>query len=280
VPRLAGTYSTVDLARLLGVPASRVRAWAKAVLEPPAGDARRARRFTFPDLVVLRAARDLAAAGVPARRIHAALAGLRERLPAGRSLASVRIAAEGQRVVVRGPGESWEPESGQVRLDFAVADLAAQAAPLAAGAAAAALARGAELSADDWFALALDLEATSPAEAVAAYARVLELAPAHADAHLNLGRLHHERGDLAGAERHYRAALAARAEDATAAFNLGVALQDAQRWSEAIGAYRQALELDAAYADAYYNLAAVYEHLGDKAQAIQQLKSYRALTRG
>ncbi len=246
----------------------------------PARDRRGWLRFAFPDLVVLRAARDLAAAGVPPRRVRAALAGLRDRLPAGRSLASVRVTAEGQQVVVRESGEAWEPESGQGRLDFAVAELAAQAAPLAERAAAQARAAAGELDAEDWFALALDLEVTAPGEAAAAYERALALAPDHPEAHLNLGRLRHERGDLAGAERHYRAALASRPDDATAAFNLGVALQDAERWPEAITAYRRTIELDDHYADAYYNLAAIHEHLGDKGEAIQQLKSYRALTRG
>ncbi len=276
----AGTYSTADLARLLDVPAARVRAWAAAILDRSEDEARGQRRFAFRDVVVLRAARDLAAAGVPARRLRAALAGLRDRLPAGRSLASVRIVAEGQRVVVREGGETWEPESGQGRFEFAVAELAARAAPLAERAAAAAHRAPSELGAEDWFALALDLETTTPEEAVHAYERVLALAPEHPDAHLNLGRLRHERGDLAGAERHYRAALASRPEDATAAFNLGVALQDAERWTEAIAAYRKTLEIDASYADAYYNLGAIFERLGDKAEAIQQLKSYRALTRG
>ncbi len=274
-----GSYSSADVARLLSIPPSRLRSWVAAGLIAGERDARGRLAFTFQDLVLLRAARDLAAGGVPLRRVRAALATLAVQLPAGRALAGVRIRAEGGQVVVASEGESWEPESGQRRLDFAVAELAAQAAPLARRAAAAREA-SAELDAEAWFALALDLEATSPAEAAAAYRHVLAAQPEHAEAHLNLGRLLHEKGDLAAAERHYRSALAARPDDATAAFDLGVALQDLGRWQEAIAAYRRTVEIDATYADAYYNLAAIYEKLGDKAQAIQELKSYRALVRG
>ena len=82
-------------------------------------------------------------------------------------------------------------------------------------------------TAEGWYERGCDLEEPAPAEARAAYRRALELAPEHPDAHVNLGRLLHEAGDPAAA--HYRSALAARAGDATAEFNLGVALEDLEQ---------------------------------------------------
>ena len=49
-----------------------------------------------------------------------------------------------------------------------------------------------------------------PERAESSYRQVLAQAPHHADAHINLGRILHERGDLPAAEEHYRRALAIR----------------------------------------------------------------------
>ena len=52
-----------------------------------------------------------------------------------------------------------------------------------------------------------------------------------------MGRLLHEAGDAAAAAAQYRSALASRPEDATAEFNLGVALDDLGQTDDAIAAY-------------------------------------------
>ena len=70
-----------------------------------------------------------------------------------------------------------------------------------------------------------------------------------------------------------------RPDDATAAFNLGVALEDLGRDAEAIEAYERAVALDPTHADAYFNLAGACERAGRAAAAIRYLKAYRALTR-
>ena len=172
---------------------------------------------------------------------------------------------------------SWEPESGQTVLDFSVAELAAQAAPFARRAAAEARRQEHTLGPHDWFALALDLEASDPGEARDAYRRVLELAPDHAAAHVNLGRLLHEQGDVRAAENQYRAARRLEPDDPTPFFNLGVALQDQDRLKEAADAYEKAISLASDYADAYFNLAFVMEKTGKRALAIRYLKAYKKL---
>jgi len=178
--------------------------------------------------------------------------------------------------VVRDGGTRWQPDSGQMVLDFEVSDLAARVAPLAAGAAEA-LRGGAPLSADEWFELALELEAVAPDEARKAYERTLELDPSHVDAHVNLGRLLHEEGRAGDAETEYRRALALNAAYATAAFNLGTALEDLGRPAEAMQAYRQALASDPGLADAHFNLSRLYEQAGDRLAALRHLRSYKQL---
>lgn len=275
-PPILPGYSTAEAARLVGLTPERVRSYVRSGFLAARRGPRGEYRFSFQDLVVLRAARDLVQQKVSPRRVRRALTRLRRRLPRGRSLAELRIAAEGGEVVVRSEGEAWNPESGQLVLDFQVAELARRAQPLApqvmerAG-------HPDELAADDWYALGLELEVTAAEEAVNAYRRCLELDAAHADAHLNLGRLLHEEGRLEEAERHYRTALVQRPRDATAAFNLGVALQDAGRLEEALAAYRRAVDADPGYADAFFNMSGIYEELGKRATAFQNLRMYKKL---
>ncbi|MEE8549720.1 MAG: tetratricopeptide repeat protein [Gemmatimonadota bacterium] len=84
---------------------------------------------------------------------------------------------------------------------------------------------------------------------------------------------------LEAAEAHYRCALAASPESATAAFNLGVVLQDLGRAERAIEAYLRALAADPDLADAHFNLSRLYEDTGDRAAALRHLRSYSQLTR-
>src|SRR5437588_12339633 len=273
-------YNSRDVARLLGLTVAQVRGFARDGFLTPGrrGGGGRGLQFSFQDLVILRTAKALVAARIPTRRIRRALKKLRLELPRGRSLAELRITAEGDRIMVSDGETAWNPESDQTHLDFAVSDLATRAAPMARRTAQAARAAEGDLDADDWYELGLELEAVEPAEARDAYRRALELDAHHADAHVNLGRLLHEEGLVQEAERHYRLALRENPEHATAAFNLGIALEDLDRPGDAVEAYRAALAVDPRLADAHYNVARLYEKGGKKAAALRHLSIYRRLT--
>lgn len=142
-------------------------------------------------------------------------------------------------------------------------------------------------SATSWYERGVAAEATDPAAAIAAYVRALAGLPAFADAHNNLGRLHHDAGVLALAESHYRLALCCDSSVALYWFNLGVVLEDQGRLGEALAAYDAAVARDAGFADAHFNLARLHEDLGrrrrDELQlqrAVRHLLQYRNLTRG
>jgi len=277
-------YGAREVAKMLGLSVSQVRAYVRAGFLEPTRGPRGQLLFSFQDLVLLRTAKGLLAARVSQRRIILALQKLREQLPEGRSLSGVRISAEGHHVVVRDGRDLWNPESGQALFDFELAELAREASTLPlrtpARPAPPALAATPE-TAESWFERGSDLEYDDvPEEAMAAYRRALELDASLPDAHLNLGRLLHERGETAEAESHYRQALAVRPDDATAAFNLGVALQDLGRLRDAARAYETALASEPGYADAHYNLAGIYEKLGEKESAFRHLSAYRRLMQG
>jgi tetratricopeptide (TPR) repeat protein len=273
-------YGVADVARIVGLSEAQVRSFTRAGFLPATRPARGEPQFTFQDLVLLRAAKGLMAARVPAGRIRRALRKLRQQLPRGRALSELRITAEGHDIVARDGGVAWSPESGQLVLDFSVGALAQRAEPFARRQAAAARLRADELDAEQWFDLGLELEVTSPEEARDAYRRALELDPVHLDTRVNLGRLLQEAGRHEEAAAHYRAILEGHPDHATAWFNLGVALEDLGRTRDAIKAYQEAIRVDRKMADAYYNLARLYVLAGKKAAALRYLGKYRVLTEG
>lgn len=141
-------------------------------------------------------------------------------------------------------------------------------------------------SAVAWYERGCELEGTDPVAAMLAYERALAGRPDLADAHNNLGRLLHDRGELSAAEAHYRLALCEARYIALYWFNLGVVLEDLGRTSEAIDAYERALAIDTLMADAHFNLARQIERVARQAddeimlrRAVRHLKQYREISR-
>jgi tetratricopeptide (TPR) repeat protein len=273
------SYTTRDVASLLQIPETRIRSYARAGFVQPARGERNEYRFSFQDLVLLRAAAELARQRVPARRISTALARLKAQLPHGRALSELCIHAAGEEIVVTERGEPpWNPGSGQFHIEFDVGQLATRVARLVPAATASAVTDRGERSARAWFELGLEVEAVAPAEARHAYREALRLEPELEEARINLGRLLHEQGEPRLAEAEYRRVLE-RCDHAIAAYNLGIVLEDLHRRSEAIQAYTRALAADPNLAEAHYNLARLYEKQGDGQAAIRHFNDYRALIR-
>ena len=57
-----------------------------------------------------------------------------------------------------------------------------------------------------------------------------------------------------------------------------MALEDLGRPIEALSSYERVITLDGDYADAYFNIAGIYERLGKRAEALRYLKTYKSLT--
>jgi len=247
----------------------------RSVLIDPGRGGRNEYRFSFADVILLRTTRDLMESGVPLRRVQRVLDSLRGQIPEDQPLSTLHIASDGESVVVRDEKTVWDPQTQQVHLDFSVRELAEKIAPIA----------GAivehtplsEMTADDWYDIALDLEGVAIDRAKEAYGRAITLHPGHVYAHLNLGRLLHEAGEIGAAEVHYRQALSANPESALAAFNLGVALEDLGRVGEAIEAYERALRFEPDTASAHYNLSRIYEKRGLTKDALHHLADYKRL---
>jgi tetratricopeptide (TPR) repeat protein len=272
-------FATAEAARIVGVPPRRLRQCVGAGLVSPARDGRGRLRFDFVDLVLLRTMRGLLEKRVAPRQIGRILGSLRRQI-GDRALTRLSVYADGSRVVAWDGASRWQPDSGQFLFNFDAGRIVRGARKVARLPAPPAPARRpTQLGADDWCDLAIELEDASPLEAKAAYHHALDLDPAHATARINLGRMLHAEGNLAGAEVQYREAARCEPENALAWYNLGVLLEDARRPSDALLCYERAVDLDASLADAHYNLALLYESAGRLRDAVRHLMIFRRLTR-
>jgi len=270
-------YSTREVAELLGLSTARIRSLMRSVT--PQRSTTGPASFTFQDLVLLRTAKGLIDANVPARRVTKALQALASQLPTDRPLSAVRVQIDGDRVIVRDSASTWEPESKQTVLDFSMRELGDKVAPLARESVQHALRTAS--SADDLFQAALESEEIgAAAEAESAYRNTIAADPAHVSAHINLGRLRHVGKALEEAEQLYRRAIELEPSHPTARFNLGVVLEDRGATGEAIEQYREAVRLDPRVADVHFNLARLYQQTGDQQAALRHFSRFRALTRG
>ena len=111
-------YGVREVERLLRMPRSTIRMLIEAGFVAPARGPRQAWRFSFQDLIVLRTARALTVAKVPAKRIMRSLKALRRRLPGSMPLSGLSIDAVGERVVVKEGAARWQADSGQYLLVF------------------------------------------------------------------------------------------------------------------------------------------------------------------
>jgi len=280
-------YDTKDLERLFGLPASAVRALARAGNIQPV---RRSGRlhYSFHDLVVLRTASALRAAKISSQRINKTLQELRSALPEGSALNKISLTALGNRIAIREGQTLRESESGQYALALEIVeekgrlhvisrqDAAPASLPTIRGDSGSDFSTGLSISrsADEHYARALAIEDSNPQAAQKAYELCLKADPDYLEARINLGRLLHLAGRLAEAERVYRVGAKS---DPFIAFNLAVVLEDLKREPDAILAYREALALDPQFADAHFNLARLYERAKDPKASLRHLLAYRRM---
>ena len=273
------TYSVRDIERVLRLSRSTIRGLIDVGFVTPTRGPRREYRFSFQDLIVLRAARALIQAKVSRRRIRRSLEDLRKHLPQTMPLSGLSICAVGDRVVVRDGISQFQVDSGQyvLGLDVTVEDGVLRVVEKEFGT------RDEDgpeppRNAEDWFDDGLDFEENGDIEqAIEAYKQTVALDGQNVAAWINWGRLLHDRRDQREAEAIYRRALELCGPDAVLMFNLGVLLEDLGRTLAALEAYQSAVGEDPALADGHYNLARLYESLGQPQHAIRHLGQYRRL---
>jgi tetratricopeptide (TPR) repeat protein len=267
------TFTTRQVARLARLTPSRVRRCVHAGFLAPTRGPRRRFEYTIRDLMTLRAARVMLDAKFSPRRVAQVLAGLQPHIE-GRELSSLTFSIEDGRVFVTDGSQRWHADSGQLLLRFErprggkrrVRALDEADSPD-------------ERAAQRAFDRALALEDRSPEAAKEAYRIVLDHDPDVGPAHINLGRLEHESGNFAAAERHYLAALALAPDEPTTLFNLALLAEDQGQTRLAIRRYQHVLVVAPGLADAHQRLGILYQALGDRGAARNHLSHYRRLLR-
>jgi tetratricopeptide (TPR) repeat protein len=270
-------YSTQQVSTFIGISRQAVHALVRAgVLEPERG-ARGHFEFGFRDLVVLRTAHRLLGQSLSPRRLARTMRELKQQLPRHTPLSALRILIQGDQILVREHSSTWNSQSGQLVLDFALEDLP-ESDPVATLSAAGAESATVANSIQAHFDQALEFDNLGRSiDAEAAYRRTLALDPRHAHAMINLGRLLHASGALAEAEFWYRNALTIDPHQVVAHFNLGVVLEDSGNIEAAMRSYRAACEIDPDIADAHFNLARLYDARGDQQAAQHHLDRFHDL---
>ncbi|MEP6872803.1 MAG: tetratricopeptide repeat protein [Burkholderiales bacterium] len=257
---------------MLGLSGTTVSKLISAGFVNPVRGTRNEHRFSFQDLMLLRTAHSLQQARIPPRKILKSLAKLKAELPAELPLTGLRITAVGSDVVVRDRSGQWQADSGQLVMDFEIAEVAGtvsfiEPAPSSAP------------EPDDWFRKGEALESADKAAATIAYQRAIELEPSRAAPYLNLGALLCEDNRCDEAVELYASAARTVGHEPLIHFNHAVALEDQGRPADALAAYERALALDSGLADAHYNAAILLEQLGDAKAALRHFSAYKRLER-
>jgi hypothetical protein len=270
------TYTIRSIQEMLGLSRGVIAGLIASGFVAPSRGPRNEYRFSFREVVLLRTAVELQAARIPPRKILASLRRLKATLPAEMPLTGLRITAVGNDVTVRDGSSQWQADSGQLVMDFELAPSSGSVTFLQR-APARAVAPPADATA--WFRRAEALEASDKRAAEAAYRRVLDIDPTHADAYLNLGALLCESRRCDEAVTLYDQALRIKPHEALLHFNRAIALEDRGDAAAALGSYHTALRLAPDLADAHYNAARLHQQLGDAKQAVRHFNAYRRLQR-
>jgi tetratricopeptide (TPR) repeat protein len=255
-----------QLARILDVHPSAIRAWVRQGLITPVRAHGRLLFFAFTQVACAKALCDLFQAGVTPARLRKSLELLRDRVPdAERMLGQLEVLSWSGPLFVRtSEGRLAEP-NGQLCFEFdALGDPTLRL-----------CAPAGERSLEEWVDLGLRAEREGRVEdAVRAYRSALGRDQAHPEVHFNLGNALYALGAFEEALDRYRRAVELAPDYVEAWNNLGILLGEMSLTDEAVRAYRRALSLAPDYPDALYNLAETLVTRGELDEARRLWRAY------
>ena len=273
-------YSVKDVAQIFDLQEARLRYWAQTGFIGPSVRRRGRGYYTFKDLIGVRLAKELLDKGLTLQRVRRNLDALRTSLPKiDRPLSELRVCTDGDNLVVVNEDVPFEPHSGQVVMNFAVASLSSRLADVSPiGSEPRAETGNDDQTAYKWFLEGGEAEAAGdPTTAETCYRNALEADSAIAAAHTNLGNVLYGSGRNEEARSCYEHALELDPEQPEARFNLGNLLDDVGETELAIAELRQVCNRCPEFADAHFNLGTILARVGGVAQARNHFERYIAL---
>jgi tetratricopeptide (TPR) repeat protein len=289
-------YSIRDVSRILAVQESRLRYWMQTGFVGPT--VRKGGRFyyTFPDLVAVKAAKDLLATGMPLQRVRKNVDALRRALPGdAHPTTRLRVCCDGETVVALADDVAFQPITGQVVMAFSLPSFGEHVTTTLAMARAPAPEPapppGIPASIEDGpteahggstayrhFVEACTAEDRGDSDTAEHLFRLaIELEPRMAAALTNLGNLVYRQGELHEARRLYERALEHDPAQPEARYNLANLLEDLGETELAIAELRRVCAAAPEFADAHYNLGIMLAQVGGTTQARQCLERYLEL---
>jgi Tfp pilus assembly protein PilF len=286
-------YSIRDVSRILAVQESRLRYWMQTGFVGPT--VRKGGRFyyTFPDLVAVKAAKDLLATGMPLQRVRKNVEALKRVLPGdAHPTTRLRVCCDGETVLALADDVAFQPITGQVVMAFSLPSFgehvtttlampratapepvavpaAIQDGPTEANGGSTAYRHFVEACAAE------DRGDSDTAEHL--FRLAIELEPRMAAALTNLGNLVYRQGELHEARRLYERALEHDPAQPEARYNLANLLEDLGETELAIAELRRVCAAAPEFADAHYNLGIMLAQVGGTTQARQCLERYLEL---
>ena len=274
---------------MVGITAREMLRWERLrLVEPRELSAKPGERvYSFEDLISLRTVKQLISQGVAAVRLletvqavrrqagdqavslaelHITPLGpMRTRAPVGPDRTSRSTRSSAPKLAVEYDGKTLEPLSGQFVFKFDSGETKLRVMK--------------ERTVEEWLRVAAECEGNPELRprAIEAYLRVVEAAPESVEAHINLGTLFYEQGELKEAKERFELAVTMAPDNALAHFNLGSVRDELKEFGEALDCLREAVRLKPDYADAHYNLARVYEELGAYQEARPHWRRYLEL---
>jgi len=253
-------YTVAQLVRILGIPATQIRAWMRQGLIGPVRVIHRLAYFDFRHVAGVRKLLELVQAGVDLKRVRRMLARMQKWLPdVEQPLWQLAVLERYGRLLIRlDDGRLIEP-GGQLQLEFR----AMEADPSMS-------VHFEPQTADGWFEQAMVLEeAGRLADAAVAYRRAIDEDNCDPVLHFNLANVLYGLGDPQRAADEFLEATRLDPTYVEAWNNLGVALAEQGRGEEATLAFQRALQLLPAYTDAHDNLVEILHASGRENEAEQ-----------
>jgi hypothetical protein len=263
------TFSTRSAARILAVPAHRIRYWVRQDLVSPVAARGRRYRFAFNDLLMMRLAKDLLPTRGRLEPFQRCFAKVKNFFEPSRLVTSLRLETLDGRIVVRDGEAAVEVESGQMLLQFHAPRRLPGKVEDSFGPA----------RVRERFEETRHLAETDPLKALTLYSELLAHEPRNFEAHLRMATTLEHEEDWAGAIRHLLAAAVTLPGNHEVHLRLGLLYRRTGATDSAIESLLRATSCDPLSVTAHRNLAEIYEQTGRRRDALRHLSAINRLSR-